>query len=47
MKQTSLLLSMIIPGPDSPGNDVDIYFQPLTDELLELWKGVQTCDASS
>ena len=28
MKQTSLLLSMIIPGPDSPGNDVDIYLQP-------------------
>ncbi|XP_066381574.1 uncharacterized protein [Miscanthus floridulus] len=47
MKQTSLLLSMIIPGPDSPGNDVDIYLQPLIDELLELWKGVQTCDASS
>jgi len=47
MKQTSLLLSMIIPGLDSPGNDVDIYLQPLIDELLELWKGVQTCDASS
>jgi hypothetical protein len=25
MKQTSSLLSMIILGPDSPGNDVDIY----------------------
>jgi len=36
MKQTSLILSMIIPGPDSPGNDIDVYLQPLIDELLEL-----------
>jgi hypothetical protein len=47
MKQTSLMLSMIIPGPDSPGNDVDVYLQPLIDELLQLWKGVETFDASS
>ncbi|WVZ84116.1 hypothetical protein U9M48_031177 [Paspalum notatum var. saurae] len=47
MKQTSLLLSMIIPGPESPGNDIDIYLQPLIDELLELWVGVKTVDASS
>jgi hypothetical protein len=39
MKQTSLILSMIIPGPDSPGNDIDVYLQPLIDELLELWGG--------
>jgi len=38
MKQTSLMLSMIIPGPDSPGNDIDVYLEPLIDELLELWK---------
>ena len=25
MKETSLILSMIIPGPASPGNDIDIY----------------------
>ena len=47
MKQTSLMLSMIIPGPDSPGNDVDVYLQPLIDEVLQLWKGVETFDASS
>ncbi|KAL6659744.1 hypothetical protein ACP70R_002573 [Stipagrostis hirtigluma subsp. patula] len=47
MKQTSLILSMIIPGPDSPGNDIDVYLQPLIDELLQLWKGVETFDASS
>jgi hypothetical protein len=47
MKQTSLMLSMIIPGPHSPGNDVDVYLQPLIDELLLLWKGVKTIDAST
>jgi len=45
MNQTSLILSMIIPGPSSPGNDIDVYLEPLIDELLELWKGVQTKDA--
>jgi hypothetical protein len=47
MKQTSLILSMIIPGPHSPGNDIDIYLQPLIDELQQLWKGVDTYDASA
>lgn len=47
MKQTSFILSMIIPGPDSPGNDIDVYLQPLIDELLQLWEGVETFDASS
>ncbi|XP_021302502.1 uncharacterized protein LOC110430009 isoform X2 [Sorghum bicolor] len=48
MKQTSLIMSMIIPGPKSPGNDVDVYLQPLIDELLLLWAGVgERPDASS
>ena len=29
---------MIIPGPSSPGNDINVYFQPLLDELNELWE---------
>jgi hypothetical protein len=28
-------------------NDVDVYLQPLIDELLLLWKGVKTIDAST
>ena len=47
MKQTNLILSMIIPGPHSPGNDIDIYLQPLVDELQQLWKGVETYDATA
>ncbi|CAN0917775.1 hypothetical protein LINGRAHAP2_LOCUS30504 [Linum grandiflorum] len=45
MKQTSLLLSSIIPGKKQPGNDIDIYLGPLVDELNTLWKGVETYDA--
>ncbi|XP_057760534.1 uncharacterized protein LOC130980909 [Arachis stenosperma] len=41
------MLSSLIPGPKSPGNDIDIYLQPLIEELKELWEvGVETYDAS-
>ncbi|KAL2345210.1 hypothetical protein Fmac_006495 [Flemingia macrophylla] len=47
MKQTSFILSMIIPGKQMPGNDIDVYLQPLIKELKELWfDGVQTFDSS-
>jgi hypothetical protein len=31
MKQTSWILSLVIPGPSSPGMDIDVYLQPLID----------------
>ncbi|XP_039132426.1 uncharacterized protein LOC120269169 [Dioscorea cayenensis subsp. rotundata] len=46
MKQTSFLLSMIIPGDKGPGDNIDIYLQPLIKELKQLWVGVETYDAS-
>jgi hypothetical protein len=47
MKQMSFILSLVIPGPSSPGMDINVYLQPLIDELLELWNvGVRTLDAS-
>ncbi|XP_015968907.1 uncharacterized protein LOC107492397 [Arachis duranensis] len=46
MKQTSFILSMIIPGPKIPGNDIDVYLEPLVDELKQLWDGVETYDAN-
>ena len=47
MKQTSFILSMIIPGKQMPGNNIDVYLQPLIQELRELWHdGVQTLDSS-
>ena len=48
MKQTSFMLSMIIPGKRMPGNDIDVYLQPLIKELQELWvDGVDTFDCST
>ncbi len=37
----------VIPSPKAPGNDIDVYLQPLIDELLQLWDGVEANDASS
>ncbi|XP_068486941.1 uncharacterized protein [Phaseolus vulgaris] len=46
MKQSSFILSMIIPGKRAPGNDIDVYLQPLIEELKELWNtGVKTFDS--
>ena len=46
MKPEYLMLSLLIHGPSSPGNDIDIYLQPLIDELKDLWLvGVETYDA--
>ncbi|XP_042962594.1 uncharacterized protein LOC122296863 [Carya illinoinensis] len=48
MKDMFFMTSLIIPGPKSPGNDIDVYLQPLIDELFELWEhGVPTFDAST
>ena len=45
MKSTSFILSTIVPRPTSPGNDIDVYLQPLIQELNELWSdGVETCN---
>ncbi|WCJ40469.1 hypothetical protein M5689_021385 [Euphorbia peplus] len=48
MKQSNLIVSMIIPGPHSPGMGIDVFLQPLIAELKELWyDGVETYDAHS
>ncbi|XP_040374691.1 uncharacterized protein LOC121052850 [Rosa chinensis] len=48
MKQPFLFLSLLIDGPKGPGDKIDVYLQPLIEELLELWeRGVETWDASS
>ncbi|XP_025661460.1 uncharacterized protein [Arachis hypogaea] len=48
MNHTSFILSMVIPGKKSPGNKIDVYLQPLINELKDLWiDGVETFDSSS
>ncbi|XP_074336927.1 uncharacterized protein LOC141674102 [Apium graveolens] len=46
MKPENLILSTLVPRPVYPGNDIDVYMQPLIAELKELWEvGLQTYDA--
>ncbi|KAK9270216.1 hypothetical protein L1049_025792 [Liquidambar formosana] len=48
MKEPFFMMSLLIPGPKSPGNDIDVYMRPFIDELKELWEdGVETYDAST
>ncbi|XP_074318190.1 uncharacterized protein LOC141654985 [Silene latifolia] len=47
MKRQTLFLSMIIPGPKNPKGKLDVYLQPLVEELKHLWNvGAITYDAS-
>ena len=46
MKPENIILSTLIPGPTQPGNEIDVYLQPLIAELKELWEtGIETYDA--
>lgn len=47
MKQSNFILSVLTQGPKEPGQKIDVYLQPLIEELKELWEiGVHTYDAS-
>ncbi|KAL6584869.1 hypothetical protein OROMI_004158 [Orobanche minor] len=47
MKKSYFMLSILIPGPHEPGNNIDVYLQPLIEELKLLWDvGIDTFDAS-
>ncbi|XP_026410581.1 uncharacterized protein LOC113305794 [Papaver somniferum] len=40
------MLCLLISGPRAPGKDIDVYLQPLIEELKELWNdGVMTFDS--
>lgn len=45
---TIFMLSLIIPGPNALGQNIDVYLAPLVSELKEPWEvGVQTFDITS
>ena len=47
MKPKYLMLTLLIPGPHSPGKDMDVFLCSLIDELNELWvHGLETHDAA-
>ncbi|XP_028064788.1 uncharacterized protein LOC114267901 [Camellia sinensis] len=46
MKRKFMMLSLLISGPQQPGNDIDVYLAPLIDDLKMLWEiGVEAYDA--
>ncbi|XP_059650294.1 uncharacterized protein LOC132296065 [Cornus florida] len=46
MRDPYVFMPLLIPGPKSPGKDIDVYLRPLIDKLKELWvDGVSTFDA--
>ncbi|XP_073353738.1 uncharacterized protein [Aegilops tauschii subsp. strangulata] len=47
MDQSNFMISLLIPGPESPGKDFDVFMEPLVEELLQLWTGVPTYNALS
>jgi hypothetical protein len=46
MKDEYVFLTLIIPGSDNPGKHLNMFMQPLIDELHDLWNGVRTYDSS-
>ncbi|XP_073152539.1 uncharacterized protein [Henckelia pumila] len=48
MAKENLMLTLLIPGPNQPGNDIDVYLEPLVEDLKKLWDtGVEAYDAFS
>ncbi|XP_074364704.1 uncharacterized protein LOC141705714 [Apium graveolens] len=42
---TNYLMSLLIPGPKSPGKDYDVFLQPLIKELKKLRHGIDAYDS--
>ena len=46
MKRKFMMLSLLIFGPQLPGNDINVYLAPLIEDLQTLWDvGVEAYDA--
>jgi hypothetical protein len=45
VKNEHLMLALIVPGRRQVKN-MDVYLQPLVDELKELWEGIHVYDVS-
>ncbi|XP_021767981.1 uncharacterized protein LOC110732352 [Chenopodium quinoa] len=47
MKRQFMFLSLLVPSPKNPKGNLDVYMQPLIEELKQLWEvGANTCDIS-
>ena len=37
MKKENIMFSLLIPGPQQSGNSIDVYLEPLIEDLNHLW----------
>ena len=44
IKRKFTTLKLLILAPNQPGNDIDVYWQPMIDDLQILWEGVKCYD---
>ena len=44
MDQNNFMMSLLIPGKNSPGKDFHVFMQPLIKDMMKLWSGVTTVD---
>nr|GEW84665.1 hypothetical protein [Tanacetum cinerariifolium] len=49
IKESSFMITLLIPGPKSLGKDIDVYLRSLIDDLKDLWEkpGVETIDVTT
>ena len=47
MEESNFMMALLIHGPSSPSKEFDVFMEPLVEELIDLWKGVDAFDAIS
>src|SRR3954471_19868271 len=48
MQRKNIFLTLIVPGSNNSGKNMNVYLQPLMDDLKEAWDyGIWTYDAAS
>jgi hypothetical protein len=45
LKEWFIFLALVIPGPREPKKQMNIFLQPLFEELKKLWQGVDAYDS--
>ncbi|WVZ61404.1 hypothetical protein U9M48_011283 [Paspalum notatum var. saurae] len=45
LKDEFVFLALVIPGPEHPGKNLNVFLRPLIEELKQLWKAVKACDS--
>jgi len=46
-KQENILLVGLIPGPHEPAHDLNSFLEPLVEDLLHFWDGIELSSPTS